>query len=70
MLKLELGMRRLKKVELVMISAEHVVDNDIFEDVLCTLAAESSVLSQAQLELENAKIEAEMKKAETKIEKN
>ena len=50
----------MKKIHLVRTVAEHMVDNDLFEeDVLNDLVTDTPKLSQAPLELEKAKIEAE-----------
>lgn len=75
--ELELGITRsMRKTQLVRIVAEHMVDNDVFDvEELCQLSIDTSELSQAHLELEKAKIEAEAKvrgeaeRAKAEIEK-
>ena len=66
----------MRKIQLIITVAEHMVDDDIFEeDVLNDLATDSPGLSPVQVELKKAKIETkkvvEIEKAriETEVEK-
>lgn len=70
---LELDVRKLMiKASLVKVIAEHMVNNDIFEDeILNQLLVDVQEMSQAQFELEKAKIDVrtELEKACIEVEK-
>ena len=59
----------MRKIPLVRTVTEHMVDNGIFEEnILSDLVTDLPRLSQAQLELEKARIEAETEKAKIEAE--
>lgn len=61
----------MRKAQLIRIVSEHMVYNDIFdEDVLLRFLADTSELSQTQLEIEKAKNDAvaELENAKTEAE--
>lgn len=68
--RLELEIKKsYRKTQLAKIIAEHMVDNDVFDDeVLSQFPVETPELSQSQVEIEKARIEARARTEAAKVE--